>query len=97
MFEIIMAIVLVALVIAVIFVFIIGVKNDNAYKNHKIILDAIYDYRIDMIVSGNYEKRNLVDYRDMETYNSTLFRFWDWGYTRILPKDKFELIKPYIE
>lgn len=33
---------------------------------------------------------------DMETYDSTLWRLWDWGYTRILPKEKFELVKPYI-
>lgn len=27
----------------------------------------------------------------------TFYRWWDWGYTRILPKDKFEIIKPYLE
>lgn len=78
MFKIVMAIILVAIVIALIFTFIIEIKNDNAYKNHKIILDAIYDYRVDMITSGNYEKRDLVDYQDMETYNSTLY-YWGCG------------------
>lgn len=97
MFEIIMAIILVALVIAVILTIIIGFKNDVTYKNHKIITDAIYNYRVDMIISGKYEQRDLVDYQDMETYNKTLFRLWDWGYKKILPKDKFELVKPYIE
>lgn len=43
------------------------------------------------------KKKNDVDYDDMENYVVTLWRLWDWGYTRILPKDKFEIIKPYIE
>lgn len=97
MFEIVMAIITVALIIVVIFTFIIGLKNEVTYKKHKIIIDAIYDYRIDMITSGKYNQIDAVDYRDMETYNSTLFRLWDWGYTRILPKEKFEIVKPYIE
>lgn len=97
MFEIVMAIITVALVIVVILAFIIGPKNDVTYKNHKIITDAIYDYHIDMLMSKKYDQIDAVDYRDMETYNSTLFRLWDWGYTRILPKEKFEIVKPYIE
>ena len=37
-----------------------------------------------------------VSYDDMESDNKTLLRLWDWGYTRILPPEKFELIKPFI-
>ena len=37
-----------------------------------------------------------VDYRDEESYERTLYRLYDWGYTRILPADKMELIKPFI-
>ena len=33
----------------------------------------------------------------MEDFDKTLFRLWDWGYKNILPKEDFELIKPYIE
>lgn len=97
MFEIVMAIITTALAFSVILTVIIGFKNENTHKNHKIIIDAIYDYHIDMITSEKYDQIDAVDYRDMETYNSTLFRLWDWGYTRILPKEKFEIVKPYIE
>ena len=38
-----------------------------------------------------------VDYDDKEDYDKTFWRLWDWGHTRILPKDKFEIIKPYIK
>jgi hypothetical protein len=50
---------------------------------------------MDCIENHNYSY--LVDYNDEESYEKTLFRLWDWGYTRILPKDKFEIIKPYID
>lgn len=77
-------------------------KNDNTYRNHGVILDAIFSYKIAMIEEArengtilngvNYE----VDYSDMKSYNDTLKQIFDWGYDNILPKDKFEIIKPYI-
>ena len=33
---------------------------------------------------------------DMEEYDQTFKRWWDWGYTRILPPAKYELVKPHI-
>lgn len=33
----------------------------------------------------------------MESYDSTFRRFWDWGYTKILPPNYFKLIEPFIE
>jgi hypothetical protein len=33
----------------------------------------------------------------MEDYNKTLFRFWDWGYKRIVPKEIYNRIKDYIK
>lgn len=70
------------------------IKNCFTLKNALIIVYAIGDYRLDCIENDiNME----VDFEDMEDYNDTLLRLWDWGYTRILPKDKFEIIKPYIK
>lgn len=68
-------------------------KNNNTYKMHIKIIDAIYTYKIECI-KGN--KVPMVDYTDMKSYDLTLHRFWDWGCENILPKEKYEIIKPYI-
>ena len=68
------------------------IKNNNAYKNHIIIVEAIYEYCIEKNVDFA-----LFYNMYMEDYDDTLNRFWDWGYTRILPPEQFELIKPYIK
>lgn len=78
------------------------IKNNVTYRNHEIISDAIFKYRMDAIDKAvkngtildgvKYE----VEYDDMVDYNTTLMRIFDWGYENILPEDKFEIIKPYI-
>ena len=69
-------------------------KNDVTYKQHILVLNAIAAYRIEKILAGESSE---VEFDDMEDYDKTLLRIWDWGYKRILPKDKFEIIKPYIK
>lgn len=94
--EIILRILIIAFLLVAILGLILLLKNENTYKQHKIILQAIYNYRIDLHSKGiHYEIR--VNYDDMESYNKTFYRLWDWGYKNILPPDKFELIKPYIK
>ena len=68
------------------------IKNKNAYKNHIIIIEAIYEYCIEKNVDFA-----LFSNMYIEDYDDTVNRFWDWGYTRILPPEQFELIKPYIK
>lgn len=68
-------------------------KNDNTYRNHMIIINAIHSYIQHCIITGAIPK---VDYMDEESYEKTLFRIWDWGYTRILPPDKLAIIDPFI-
>lgn len=70
-------------------------KNENTYQKQMIVSYAIYLYAIDMIHRGIFESE--VDWDDIESYMATLFRLWDWGYTRLLPPEKYEIIKPYIE
>ena len=70
-------------------------KIDRTGDCRAVIIEAIYKYRCECIDA--VDTREIVDYDDMESFEATLSRFWDWGYTRILPKDKYELIKPYIE
>lgn len=67
-------------------------KSENAYHNRTIIIYAIMQYRIE----NRYTLVCQVCPSDMEPYEKTVCRLWDWGYTRILPKEKFEIIKPYI-
>ena len=69
-------------------------KNDITYKHRLEIIKAIRNYQLKCI---EYEAHAFVDYADMEDYNATLNRWWDWTNKRILPEDKFEIIKPFIE
>ena len=69
------------------------VKNTVTFMNHNTIINAIHLYRMQCFYKT---KEPLVSYEDMESYESTLFRLCDWGYKRILPPEKFEIIKPFI-
>ena len=69
-------------------------KNNNTYTNRVIILDAIFRHNKDMLNQGRYEFPNL--YLQMERYDATLWRLYDWGYTRILPPHYYRMIQPYI-
>lgn len=82
------------LVVMLALLIVIMIKNEVTYHHHMMILKAIKKYKN---MCFNYKKKNDVDYDDMENYMVTFLRFWDWGYTRILPKDKFEIIKLYIK
>lgn len=70
------------------------IRSEVAFKNGMIIIEAIYHYQMHMIAIGNYIFD--VTYDDMMPYGKIMLRFWDFGYTRILPPDKYEIIKPYI-
>ena len=69
------------------------IKMHNAYNNQMIILNAITDYSDE---TGNIRK-SLTLLENIEPFEKTAFRLWDWGYENILPKEDFELIKPYIQ
>lgn len=73
-------------------------KVNNAGKNHKYIADAIFRYNIDLIHRNfvNYLDGGHISYTTMESFDRTLWRLWGWGYTRIVDKETFEKIKPYI-
>lgn len=70
------------------------IKNCVTYRQQSLISDAIFRYHIDCIEHHIYEYE--VGYDDMRGYVKTILRFWDWGYKHILPRDKFEIVKPYI-
>ena len=68
-------------------------KSTNTAENHRKILCAIDVY----VTEFDCPQKGLALLCHMEDFYSTLFRLWDWGYKNILPKEDFELIKPYIE
>ena len=72
------------------------IKSGIDLHNNFIIIDAITDYKIASIYDSSIDGC-LVEYEDIEDQWKTLLRFWDWGYKRILPKDKIEIIKPYLK
>lgn len=84
-----------AIVCAVIFVIVtfLYLKNDNTHINQLIIYEAICSY-ISTCAIRDIDPE--VSFDDMESYDRTWLRLWDWGYERILPKDKYKLIEPYI-
>ena len=92
-----MKIIFLICIILAIFCLIGIIKNFVTYDCHLKIGDAIYRYKIDCIRNHRWADLHFIAYKDMELYEKTFWRLWDWGYTRILPKDKFEIIKPYIK
>ena len=68
------------------------VRNEVTYINHKKIINAIDDY---VKATEEYEKCGILF--KMESYYDTLWRLWDFGCENILPKEDYELIKPYIK
>lgn len=91
-----MTIIPICVYLAMIVYCIVGIiKVENAFRNSTLIDRAICMYQLDMINADNFNFE--VDYTDEESLDSTIKRWWDWGYTRILPPEKFEIIKPYIE
>lgn len=70
------------------------IKMQNTFKNHDIIMHAIHDYGLWCI---EHNVKGEVIYSDMESIRDTHKRWKDWGYINILPKEKFEIIKPFIK
>ena len=94
MYEFILLCLMASLSIALLVLLVFWIKNEFAFRSRIDIIMAIRDYQIECVYTGETE---LVDYADMESYDDTMRRFWDFGCTRILPKEKFEIIKPYIK
>lgn len=90
-------VVLILCVVLFVYAAVMGFKNDATFSARVKIVDAIHSYHMHCIISDNYEGARLVTFEDMESYNATMYRIWDWGYKNILPPEKFELVKPFIK
>lgn len=94
-----------AVIVALIVIFlgiIIMAKNNNTLKNRQLIIDAIslyHEFTFDVCCFDNCNPFSSieVDFSDMEPYLKTLFRVHDWGYSKILPPNKMEIIKPFLK
>lgn len=71
------------------------IKSCNTYAKRKSIINAIYSYQIERYKAGL--PCDDVDYTDIEPYEKTLCRLWDWSNKRILPNEKYEIIKKYLK
>lgn len=90
--ELILYVILWFAIVGMLFSVILLVKNEVTFKNHERIIDAI-----DAFAEENDAYRiALVLMHSMEDYYKTLWRWWDWGCTRILKKEDYELIRPYL-
>lgn len=70
---------------------------EHAAKRHIRIIDAINAHHDDCFSKGDWESAKLVSVADLEDLEKTVLRIWDWGYKRILPQEKYEIIKPYLD
>lgn len=70
------------------------IKTENALKNQNAIIDALYAHNIAAVRRGDHDA--WIPWSHLESYSATMLRFWDWGYTRLLPPEDFEKVKPYI-
>lgn len=62
--------------------------------NHFYISNAILAHK--MVSIHKFHTPSLVEYDDMEDFNKTWWRWWDWSSKRILDTEKYLAIKPYI-
>lgn len=69
-------------------------KTHNTYNKRSIILDAILAYQLSL-PRVPYDSTE-VKFEDMESFDDTFYRLFDWGYKHILPPDKFKIIEPFI-
>jgi len=70
-------------------------KNNNTYKNHIILLNAIAEHNRAAILEDQCDK--CISYECIESYNKTLFNLFDWGYKNLVPRDVYKRIEPFID
>lgn len=80
----------------ILFCVFICIRTKVAERNHKKIARAIYEYKKALLHGNLSRKKPDIDWSEMEFFDQTVKRFWDFGCTRILPKEKYELVKPFI-
>ena len=70
-------------------------KNNNTYKNHIILLNAIAEHNRAAMLEDRCDK--WISYECIESYYKTLFNLFDWGYKNLVPRDVYKRIEPFID
>ena len=70
-------------------------KNNNTYKNHMILLNAIAKHNYAAMLEDRCDK--CISYGCIESYYTTLFNLFDWGYKNLVPRDVYKRIEPFID
>ena len=78
----------------VLFAIIAIIKREVTFKNYCKVCRAIRGYRA---VCRATNRKPVVGSEDMMDFQKSERRIFDWGCKNILPKEKFELIKPFLE
>ena len=68
----------------------ITIKNMHTYIIREKIFEAIDAYN-----DNSYLDK--ISYKNIEAYEKTLYRFWDWGTKRIVDEHTYAKIKDYIK
>ena len=61
------------------------IKNENTLKVSIKVIDAIYKY--------NISHNDKISYDTIRSYDSTLFRIWDWRCKHVVDKETYSKIK----
>ena len=71
------------------------IKNIVTFNNRHIIEDAINRYNV--YANGAYKNPSLISLDNMEPHAKTLWRWNDWGFYNIVPKEIFLKINNFIK
>lgn len=83
------------MVLVLCFTVILLFKNFNTYKNMIKVLNAILEFNLEHIDSG--ESELIIDYDNMVSYDKHLYNLLDWGVENIMKnKEDWEKIKPFM-
>ena len=79
----------------VVFCIIALIKNETVYKAQSKLIGAIHRYHIDLIESDRASEI-AVEYGEIMAFYTAFINPFVWSAEQMLPKGKYEIIKPYI-